>query len=70
MPDVGGSEAQHWGGGVCRKCPGCGAGRQPWLLESGEVGVPWAGCSCVHVQQEGKQGSQHAGSALGREARR
>ena len=41
--------------GVVQEIPGgVGLADRLGYLESGEVGVLWEGCSCAHVQKEGK----------------
>lgn len=51
--------------GVVQEIPGgVGLADRLGYLESGEVGVLW-GCSCVHIQKEGKQVSHHAGVGPG-----
>lgn len=55
-----------WGRGVVQEIPGgVGLADRLGYLESGEVGVLWEGCSCVHIQQEGKQVSHHTGVGPG-----
>lgn len=53
-----------------QEIPGGVEGRQAWLPGVWRGGGPLGeGCSCVHIQQEGKQVSHHAGVGPGREAR-